>query len=312
MNQSSFHTLRIANQIYQISHSAANLVYLSDADPHSVTPGVSTTLSVHMGRNGQVGMKTLPPDEPSIIYTRLPVSRPSDVAAVPPIGYFPSYANCSSEQRWIYLDWLKDISLPINISYAFIYYYGLERRLLTDQFDDAFNEILRLKQHHPNSSFQEYSSNALVHACFLADRPDRLPQTFFHSFHKEAENRNLLVAWALGCGLAPSVLIHIANYVPTINKRYIQREPQLYAQEFAKVLFHKFGTADLPMPKTSQLPGLEMKPALAFANISLPQSMRTAKIPDFLNYPPFVQEVIYLHIHTHEAVKAILQATRKR
>lgn len=53
-------------------------------------------------------------------------------------GYYPSYATVTSTDRRAYLDWLytgrKDPS--VNLTYLFLYFYGLERRVIHDARTD--------------------------------------------------------------------------------------------------------------------------------------------------------------------------------
>ena len=70
-----------------------------------------------------------------MIYVGSLVIRPSDPTAVPTPDYYPSYAGLSPEQRWVYLNWLTDVSQPVYIGYVFLYYYGLERQLLSGDFN---------------------------------------------------------------------------------------------------------------------------------------------------------------------------------
>lgn len=66
--------------------------------------------------------------DPKLKVGSLPSEPPTDTV------YWPSYANISPVQRAIYLHWLStgkcDPSYPVG--YAFLYLYGLERRLLVD------------------------------------------------------------------------------------------------------------------------------------------------------------------------------------
>jgi tellurite resistance protein len=106
------------------------------------------------------------PGEPSAIILSL---RVADVAAHPlqQFGYYPSYDKILPEQRRCYLQWLaagrKD-SDPSqrSLGYLFIFFYGLERRILLDQDRDPalIEEIIRLLQHygpaHKSRSLRSY------------------------------------------------------------------------------------------------------------------------------------------------------------
>lgn len=89
------------------------------------------------------------------------------------LGYWPSYSSLSPACRGVYLDWLaserSDPNTPIG--YIFIYFAGLERRIIEDkktqkvsdsEFSAIFKEVARLnKVYSAQSSFNYYSSNFL-------------------------------------------------------------------------------------------------------------------------------------------------------
>ena len=121
--------------------------------------------------HGVIIETTLKP-EPSLIDIHLEVGTLSK--RVPPLSYYPSYEALSPDQRAVYLNWLKNIDEEIDIGYVFIFYYGLERYLLTnpEKYLEAFYTILRLRKHHTNTSFQGYSYDALLSACIYWGMPD--------------------------------------------------------------------------------------------------------------------------------------------
>ncbi len=106
------------------------------------------------------------PGEPSAIILSLPVA---GVPAHPlaDFGYYPSYDRISEEQRRSYLEWLsagrKDADpAQRSLGYLFIFFYGLERRIILDRDRDPalLEEILRLLQHygaaHKSRSLRSY------------------------------------------------------------------------------------------------------------------------------------------------------------
>jgi uncharacterized tellurite resistance protein B-like protein len=108
--------------------------------------------------------------DPSEILIQRPVTPP--VGPTLDLGYWPWYANLSPQQRHGYLRWLASgkAALPGHEGYLFLYYYGLERRLLVDEQDQTWivREILRLcslNDSRPDprqgSSFRGYSTSLL-------------------------------------------------------------------------------------------------------------------------------------------------------
>lgn len=54
------------------------------------------------------------------------------------MGYWPSYAEASPEERRAYLNWLSEgrSNPDCDIGYVFLFFYGLERRVIVDSRDD--------------------------------------------------------------------------------------------------------------------------------------------------------------------------------
>lgn len=89
------------------------------------------------------------------------------------LGYWPSYNSLAPQDRGFYLNWLASnrSNEATPLGYVFIYFYGLERRILLDAKDSyvkddeyiaLFNEIKRLHNIHCDSySFLNYSSKLL-------------------------------------------------------------------------------------------------------------------------------------------------------
>lgn len=110
--------------------------------------------------------------EPSLIDPHLSVSGSGDYSRDME-GYWPSYSQCSPEQRRAYLNWLKGGRNDPNtgIGYVFMYFYGLERRsligvsILEEQKDELILIIEELKRllsiYFFNRSFKSYCSNLI-------------------------------------------------------------------------------------------------------------------------------------------------------
>jgi len=111
--------------------------------------------------------------EPSLLDASLPASRTDTPASAWSLPYWPSYSDCLPEQRGLYLRWLTggrgDPAMPIG--YVFIYFYGLERRVLVDHQDHEpiIREVLRLLSiYHTSHSFRGYATDFVWTAMLLA------------------------------------------------------------------------------------------------------------------------------------------------
>jgi len=124
--------------------------------------------------------------DPSEIVIHAPVRRPSG----PPseMGYWPWYSRIEPEHRYAYLSWLAAgrTSLPVSDGYLFLYFYGIERRLLVDNADRPWclQEVVRLRQlDRPRAgtkegrSFRQYSTGLLWFE--IARTPERFDSTAF-------------------------------------------------------------------------------------------------------------------------------------
>ena len=84
------------------------------------------------------------------------------------IGYWPSYSDLNTGQRGMFLNWLAEgkSDSKIDIGYVFIYFYGLEYRVLKDKkdYEAIAKEIIRLREHYrTNNSFKGYSEGLLAY-----------------------------------------------------------------------------------------------------------------------------------------------------
>ena len=129
--------------------------------------------------------------DPALIDPRLPVGRRPDRLGAG-LDYWPSYARIPAESRAAYLEWLagdrSDRRTPIG--YVFLYFYGLERRVLVDcrepgpargDLPAIKSEVERLLAcYGDNSSFDGYARRFLDVMDFVAglQTDDDAPPTF--------------------------------------------------------------------------------------------------------------------------------------
>lgn len=113
--------------------------------------------------------------EPSLIDPKLSVNKRNPDYSGSTLTYWPSYSRLAPSARAAYLEWLADGKKDPNtpIGYVFLYYYGLERRLLYDlgggnkensQYEVELikDEIRRLLDiYGKNNSFNRYASRLL-------------------------------------------------------------------------------------------------------------------------------------------------------
>lgn len=127
---------------------------------------------IYVGRQ-LYGAATDEPD-PALINPSLPVNSRTPDSAGRRMDYWPSYSRISPECRAAYLQWLADgrHAHDAYIGYVFLYFYGLERRLLIDaehsgtaraEHDMLVLEIRRLLGiYGHNHSFRCYAEGLLA------------------------------------------------------------------------------------------------------------------------------------------------------
>ena len=151
-------------------HQAGELVPLKTG--HTVNGMIYTT------------SRDLPwPGESSAIDERLPVAAKS-AGSAEKLPYYPNYKDFTAQQRRVYLDWLAS-GRPANhsdqfeLGYVFIFFYGIERRLILEDDSSAllFDELIKLMVDYgttqASKSLITYGSQ-LVH--FAGYRTEVYPQ----------------------------------------------------------------------------------------------------------------------------------------
>lgn len=155
------------------------------ADPEKlwVPPGQTVTLKefqipggmIYVGKNlgAKSGYRQV---EPSLIDPDLPIDAPRPDSAGSSLSYWPSYAGISPGARAAYLNWLAEgrRSPGTNVGYVFLFFYGLERRLLVDanqsekartEAPSIIQEVDKLLQvYGDNGSFNGYATSFVQYA----------------------------------------------------------------------------------------------------------------------------------------------------
>ncbi|MBT1536550.1 tellurite resistance TerB family protein [Ralstonia solanacearum] len=112
------------------------------------------------------------------------------------MGYWPSYSDISPSARRAYLNWLAGgrNDPDADVGYVFLFFYGLERRILVDAQQDPAaraelpilaEELRRLLSIYgkKSGSFQGYAGRLLDFVCF-ADTPAKLYEQPVPQFEK--------------------------------------------------------------------------------------------------------------------------------
>jgi len=147
--------------------------WVSPGEPVEVA-GLSLTggmLYVGSGLRGSYGQM-----EPALINPALKVTHQNVDLSLRLTDYWPNYSECTPDARRAYLQWLADgrRAPEANVGYVFLFFYGLERRVLVDAVADsaAKLDIPAIKQevrrllaiYSENGSFRRYASQFLGYA----------------------------------------------------------------------------------------------------------------------------------------------------
>jgi len=246
-------------------------------------------------------------NDPSTIYIHLPIS---EDYSVPSLSYWPSYIDLTPGQRFIYLNWLRNVDFPVDIGYVFLYYYGLERQLLIGNFDKAFEQIIRLRNIHKNKSFLNYSENALIHSCIMRDRLDMLLD-----LHKRTEisgfsNAQLLLAYNLKLDLTPHNLADIMWRSFTLSRKALKENRAIFEQLISEVLTTKYGAGTFPIGNYD-ISKTRVVSESRFCNYSFPKEIQNVEITDFYQCKALMSDVELIFKLAYDKYKLRIAAERK-
>ncbi|MCC7424477.1 MAG: TerB N-terminal domain-containing protein [Planctomycetaceae bacterium] len=190
----------------------------------------------------------------SLIETELPVA-PSNRGFVERLPYWPSFRSASPAQRRRYLDWLTTgrCQTDIEIGYVFIYFYGLERRVLVDRRDHeaVLGEVLRLLSiYGTNNSFRRYASSFLWTTILCLTDSVVLPDGLMREVIASTawwndDSLNALLAGYLQHNFPiPAAIAFIAaGHDPrTPRSVVVRRHPERFEELFAHRYTERFGT----------------------------------------------------------------------
>jgi uncharacterized tellurite resistance protein B-like protein len=217
--------------------------------------------------------------EPALIDPSLPVASSSVGFDQESIPYWPNYSEISSDARQSYLTWHTSgrSGSDAPISFVFLHFYGLERRLLSDlgadgcrgeEYGRILAEVRRLLGiYGVNNSFRRYAS-ALVEfaeAVRLQFEDDAAPPEFVSTGYEfparlrialgmmSQEGKTIPASWARAWAIAD----------PTFSRRTpFQRCGQYFASLFEARYRERFGNGVMVKPNKTLI-RLEYQPASA-------------------------------------------------
>ncbi len=261
--------------------------------------------SFNLDDDGKIQVETIEhkKQDPSTIWIYLPILEPT--SDVPPLPYFPHYIDLLPQQRYIYLQWLQNVEKPIDIGYVFLYFYGLERHLILGDIDKAIKQIIRLRNNHPNKSFQKYTQNSIIHACIMRNRLDLLITLNKFTEINEVSNAQLLLAHNLNLSLSVDNLTAIFyKMFPKIRKA-LKENKTLMTESVKTTLMQFFGCDSYPITSID-VSNAPIVREVRFCNYTFPKDIRFVEITDFYKCKEFVSKIQDVFENSYLQYKSLL------
>ena len=213
-----------------------------------------------------------------LIDSTLPAASPRPSSDGTYKEYFPRYSDLTRKHRGEYLDWLaggcKDPN--VSMSYVFLYFYGLEKRLLVDSQADEFStaenkaivkEILRLLSiYGKNTSFNRYANNLLVVEWLLSSANTDLAQIpEYIDINNTANSVPIRIYLGLLSFLGKNISPEIALIWYNVHPDYELRTPaRRCSDEFIQLFTHEYNEVydeGILLPRTRKKLEIAYNPA---------------------------------------------------
>lgn len=208
--------------------------------------------------------------EPALVNPRLSVAANHVDEALRLMDYWPSYNDTGPDARRAYLQWLAGgrCNPQTNIGYVFLFFYGLERRVLLDAKHDEkaraeipfiLAEVKRLLAVYGESSgsFRSYAANFLEYTRLSMEG---VTPVYQGDPPNEASNYELPLRMRLGLGqmalnkipVSPKWAHAWTLAEPNISRRTpVTRCPEAFESLFARKYTERFGEGMvLPVNRT--------------------------------------------------------------
>ncbi len=255
--------------------------------------------------------------EPSLIYKDLPIVLDVDISKIERPPYYPTYEELTPEQKGVYWKLLANpYNTAIDIGFVFILYYGLERHLCGEKFEQAFDVILKLRRVHSNGSFQAYSASALILCSIFKNRMDLLQKIFDSctSNHEYILSEDLffLCKLFLNSPLSGEEIIERHRIFGFKKSNYIKPHRNLFLNTLNEIIKQQKKHAGVYISEyinTEMLSSLEKSTEILFANVSIEN--RTIELPRISTCKELKEDIYELLNKTHETVKLKLAEARK-
>lgn len=292
----------IINLINSISHSVKDLLWFED----DFLANIDTTIDEITYKVESIGLDIpTATNDPSAISLKLPIEKNDNPDYIP---YFLEYRELSPKERYKYLNWLKDISQPIDIGYILIFYYGLERHLLTDTYEDALKIIYLLRDTYKDDTLQGYFNKWIALASIFHEDDKALK-----SIEWKYIDNDLMFTLKItnDMPIYPDDIIRLSPSVGWFNTRYMYGEDKsLFILTMKNILYEKCGQYFYSIEDDTKITHKHQL-KIYFSNSSISSKTHSLFVSDILSEPAINSEIYDLIETTHEKVKEILRERRK-
>lgn len=242
--------------------------------------------------------------EPSLIWTKMPIKRNKFLEERK--MYYPAYSELSPENRWQYLSWLQNIEKDTNPSYAFLYYYGLERHLLIGDFDNAVREVIKLFKHFKKINYLGGIINSLINISMYRGRKDIVKTSPY--LMNEITDWSLYLRALAGKSLKVEDLLSLYNsrayYRNHFYTKCLESYPDLFIKELEKSL-NEYQSKNGNILEKFQNSKLERVGQRIFYNLSLTDKATIMSQPNILNNKDFEAIFRGLFSKTYKNIKKL-------
>ncbi|MDO4728423.1 MAG: TerB N-terminal domain-containing protein [Bacteroidota bacterium] len=277
------------------------LLFISyDKEIPSNHSGISISLKFNEKGEIEYDTKIKEKPDPSTIWVHLPIKYEDNPPALP---YFPHYIDLLPSQRYKYLNWLRNIDNPIDIGYVFLYFYGLEKHLLIGDIEKAIKQIIRLRKHHTNKSFQTYSRNSIIHSCIMRNRLDVLLEEEDLFDIEDFTNAQLLLAQNFGFPIGAEHLIYVFYKLYPKCRKAIKDDKQRFLKCIEETLLQKYNVKHLSL-EDLDLSNAPYTTEPRFCNYTFPHEIRFVEITDYLKFDKFIKKIDEIFTPSYELYKS--------
>ena len=267
------------------------------------------SVNVKINSNGEIEVETVKqvkPD-PSTIWAYLPVKE----GAFSPLPYWPHYIGLSPEQRFAYLTWLRDVTQPVDTGFVFLYFYGLERHLIIGDIDRAVEQIIRLRNNHPNKSFQTYSRNSIIHACIMRGRLDILADLHEKTEVQDFSNAQILLAHNLGLGLSAGTLTDLFYKLYPKARKGVKENRDLFINVTDETLIELYGKSSMSLDDIN-VNRTRKVTETRFCNYTFPDHVRFVDITDYTACKGLLKKIDTVFSTAYERYKIANRELKKK